>query len=159
MKKITLIIILFSVFSCNYFEKPVPNEKELLAKELKNINWNEVDVYPSISECDSILDKEAKKQCFFSFLSQSVKDKLTNDTLAKLYPDLDTIEVKVTISQNAILSFEPQFQKDSIVYDKQKIDSILKARLVNFPKLNPAQKHGIPVKTQFILPVVLNKKN
>jgi hypothetical protein len=27
--------------------------------------------------------------------------------------------------------------------------------LVDFPKVTPAIKHGIPVKTQFILPVIL----
>jgi hypothetical protein len=52
------------------------------------------------------------------------------------------------------MQFEPQFSKDSVAYDTVKIDSILNARLVNFPKV-PAIKHGIPVKTQFIVPVIL----
>jgi hypothetical protein len=30
-----------------------------------------------------------------------------------------------------------------ILYDKTKIDSILKVRLVDFPKINPAIKRGI----------------
>jgi hypothetical protein len=67
---------------------------------------------------------------------------------------LDTIEVKVTVFPNATLQFEPQFPKDSVAYDTIKIDSILRARLVGFPKVNPAIKRGIPVKTQFILPSV-----
>ena len=54
---------------------------------------------------------------------------------------------------NATMQFEPQFPKDSVAYDTIKIDSILKARLVDFPRVNPAIKRGIPVKTQFILPV------
>jgi hypothetical protein len=29
-------------------------EKELLQKELKAINWNEVDEYPSIVDCDTL---------------------------------------------------------------------------------------------------------
>jgi hypothetical protein len=49
------------------------------------------------------------------------------------------------------MKFEPQFSKDSVAYTI-KIDSILNARLVDFPKVNPAIKRGIPVKTQFILP-------
>jgi hypothetical protein len=72
-----------------------------------------------------------------------------------LYPELDTIEVKVTIFANATMKFEPQFPKDSIAYDTIKIDSILHARLVDFPKVHPAIKRGIPVKTQFVLPVIL----
>lgn len=106
-------------------------------------------------DCDKIEDKKQRQQCFFEVLTQLIQEKLCNDTLAMLYPELDTIEVKVTVFPNATMKFEPQFPKDSVVYDKIKIDSILKARLVDFPKINPAIKRGLPVKTQFILPVIL----
>lgn len=141
--------------SCQYFEKQVPSEKELLQKELKSINWKEVDEYPSLVDCESVTDKKQQQQCFFERLTQLIQEKLSVDTLAALYPELDTIEVKVTVFPNATLQFEPQFLKDSVAYDTIKIDSILRARLVGFPKVNPAIKRGIPVKTQFILPVIL----
>jgi hypothetical protein len=80
---------------------------------------------------------------------------LSSDTLSVLYPELDTIEVMVTIFPDAKMQFEPRFPKDSVAYDTIKIDSILHARLVGFPKVNPAIKRGIPVKTKFILPVIL----
>lgn len=148
-----LVPILFN--SCQYFDKQVPSEKELLQKELKAINWKEVDEYPSVVDCDKIDDKKQRQQCFFEILTQLIQEKLSNDTLSMLYPELDTIEVKVTVFPNATMKFEPQFPKDSVAYDKIKIDSILKARLVGFPKINPAIKRGLPVKTQFILPVIL----
>ena len=148
-----LVFILFN--SCQYFDKQVPSEKELLQKELKSINWKEVDEYPSVVDCDKIEDKKQRQQCFFEVLTQLIQEKLCNDTLAMLYPELDTIEVKVTVFPNATMKFEPQFPKDSVAYDTVKIDSILKARLVDFPKINPAIKRGLPVKTQFILPVIL----
>jgi hypothetical protein len=88
-------------------------------------------------------------------MTQLIQHKLSVDTLSVLYPDLDTVEVKVTVFPNSRLVFEPLFPKDSVTYDTAKIDSILKARLVGFPKINPALKRGIPVKTQFILPVIL----
>ena len=141
--------------SCQYFEKQVPSEKELLQKELKSINWKEVDEYPSLVDCESVTDKKQQQQCFFERLTQLIQEKLSVDTLVALYPELDTIEVKVTVFPNATLQFEPQFPKDSVAYDTIKIDSILRARLVGFPKVNPAIQRGIPVKTQFILPVIL----
>ena len=151
--------LLFSVLvffnSCQYFDKQVPSEKELLQKELKAINWKEVDEYPSVVDCDKIEDKKQREKCFFEVLTQLIQQKLCNDTLAMLYPELDTIEVKVTVFPNATMKFEPQFPRDSVAYDVVKIDSILKARLVDFPKINPAIKRGLPVKTQFILPVIL----
>ena len=133
----------------------MPSEKELLQKELKSINWKEVDEYPSVVNCEKIDDKKQRQQCFFEVLTQLIQEKLSVDTLSVLYPELDTIEVKVTVFPNATMQFEPQFPKDSVAYDRIKIDSILKARLVGFPKINPAIKRGIPVKTQFILPVIL----
>lgn len=148
-----LLLLVFA--SCQYFEKQVPSEKELLQKELKSINWKEVDEYPSLVDCESVTDKKQQQQCFFERLTQLIQEKLSVDTLAVLYPELDTIEVKVTVFPNSTLKFEPQFSKDSVAYDTIKIDSILRARLVDFPKVNPAIKRGIPVKTQFILPVIL----
>ena len=148
-----LVFLLFN--SCQYLEKQVPSQKELLQKELKAINWKEVDEYPSFADCDKLDDKAQRQECFFQYLTELIQDKLNSDTLQVLYPELDTIEVKVTIYPNAKMEFEPQFPKDSVAYDIVRIDSILNARLVNFPKVNPAIKRGIPVKTQFILPVIL----
>ncbi len=157
MKKTILTLFSTSVIlsSCQFFEKQVPSEQDLLKKELLSINWKEVDEYPSVVSCDSIDDKIERQQCFFQYMTQLIQHKLSVDTLSVLYPDLDTVEVKVTVFPNSRLVFEPLFPKDSVTYDTAKIDSILKARLVGFPKINPALKRGIPVKTQFILPVIL----
>jgi hypothetical protein len=155
LKQYSLFLVFIFFNSCQYFDKQVPSEKELLQKELKAINWKEVDEYPSVVDCDKIDDKKQRQQCFFEVLTQLIQQKLSDDTLAMLYPELDTIEVKVTVFPNATMKFEPQFPRDSVAYDKVKIDSILKARLVDFPKINPAIKRGLPVKTQFILPVIL----
>ena len=158
MKHFSLFLVFLFFNSCQYFEKQVPSEKELLQKELKAINWKEVDEYPSVADCEKITNKKQRQQCFFEVMSQLIQEKLDIDTLAVLYPELDTIEVKVTVFPNSTMKFEPQFPKDSVAYDTIKIDSILHTRLIDFPKVNPAIKRGIPVKTQFILPVILKEK-
>ncbi|SHL72379.1 hypothetical protein SAMN05443543_104109 [Flavobacterium flevense] len=155
MKHYYFFSLFIIVTSCQYFEKQVPSEKELLQKELKAINWKEVDEYPSFADCDKLEDKTQRKQCFFEYLTQLIQEKLQVDTLSVLYPELDTIEVKVTVFPDSRMQFEPQFPKDSVAYDTIKIDSILHVKLVDFPKVNPAIKQGIPVKTQFILPVII----
>ncbi len=154
-KTIQLLFLLFVIQSCQYFEKEVPDEKQLLEQELKKINWDEVDEFPSVLQCDTITDAEIKRQCFFDYLAQTIQERIGIDTLQMLYPEMDTIEVKVTINPDASLQFEPQFSKDSVTYDKVKIDSILTARLSDFPKVEPAIKRGIKVKTQFVLPVII----
>lgn len=157
MKKLTAILVLGLFFgSCQNLKKPEISEEELLQQELKKINWTQVDEFPSVATCDSIKDLATRKQCFFDFLTVTIQQKLDLDTLSILYPQIDTIQVKVTVYPDSRLEFEPQFPADSLAYDKIKIDSILHNRLVDFPKINPALKRGIPVKTQFILPVILN---
>ena len=158
MKKLLLIALLIFFESCQYFEKRVPNEKELLDKELKHINWNEVDEYPTVAECETLADAAERKQCFFEFLTTTIQQKLADDTLSTLFPQLDTIEVTITVYPDAMMDFKPRFLKDSVAYDTKKIDSILHARLVDFPKVNPAIKRGIPVKTQFVLPVIIKSE-
>lgn len=125
---------------------------------MKEINWSEVDEYPSFADCEKLTDPTQRKQCFFELLTTTIQEKLAVDTLSAMFPQLDTIEVKVTVFPNATLKFEPQFPKDSVAYDTIKIDSILHARLVDFPKINPAIKRGIPVKTQFVLPVIVKSE-
>jgi hypothetical protein len=158
LKQFFLFLVILSFNSCQYIEKQIPSEKELLQKELKSINWKEVDEYPSVANCEKVADKKLRQQCFFEVMAQLIQQKLDIDTLSILYPELDTIQVKVTVFPNSTMKFEPQFPKDSVAYDTIKIDSILHARLVDFPKINPALKRGVPVKTQFILPVILKAK-
>ena len=157
MRKIIPILLLTAgcLYSCQYFNTQIPDQDVLLQKELKSINWNQVDELPNFSSCDSVVDKTQKKQCFFDYLTQLIQQKLNADTLAVLYPQLDTINVKVTVLPNATFEFEPQLH-DTLSYNMSKIDSIIKTRLIDFPKVNPAIKRGIPVKTQFVLPVILN---
>lgn len=157
MNKILSLTLLFLLVSCQYFDKQVPSEDKLLQKRLNEINWKEVTVYPSVAECDSILDKEQKKECFFNYLSQFIQQKITPDSLTVNTKSIDTIDVKVTVFADSKITFEPLFTSDSSSYNKVKIDSVIKSRLVDFPKIEPAQKEGIPVKTQFILPVIIKE--
>ncbi|MUV02761.1 hypothetical protein GN157_03485 [Flavobacterium rakeshii] len=156
MKKAVVALSLLLLGSCQYFDKKVPSEEELLQKRRAEINMDEVSSYPSIGECDSVMDKEQKKECFFSSMTRLVQERLDADTLLLLYPEIDTIQLKVTIFRDATLAFETEFPKDSVGYDRTKIDSLLRSRLSDFPAVEPASKEGIPVKSQFILPVIIN---
>lgn len=152
---ITIFLLTLLAASCQLIDRQVPSKDELLEKELKSINWDEVDEWPSVTECDSAADKETRKACFFNFLVENIKQRLESDTLAVLYPELDTIAVKVIVNADATVHFQPHLN-DSISYSAKSIDSIIQARLSDFPKVKPALKRGLPVKTQFELPVILN---
>ncbi|MEZ4852903.1 hypothetical protein [Flavobacterium sp.] len=158
IKFLLIILLAITSISCDFLSTTkVPNEDNLMKQELEKINWNEVDEYPTVSYCesDSIPDKETKKQCFFQFLTETIQHKISTDTIQMLYPELDTLSIKVTINTDASVKFETLQPTDSISYNVSKIDSILQNRLVNFPTIEPAIKQGVKVKTQFVVPVIL----
>lgn len=156
LKKISLFIFLFSLNSCQFFDKKAPDGQELLEQELKKINWKEVDEFPTAFSCDSILDTELQKQCFFDNIIQNIQSRIGVDTLQIMYPEIDTINVKVTIHPDAKIQFETQMPKGTVSYNIAVIDSILQKKLSDFPRIEPAIKRGMKVKSQFVLPVVIN---
>ncbi len=156
MKKIIqLFFLLLASQSCQFFDKKVPDENILLEQELKKINWNEVDEFPSVLQCDTIKNAEIKRQCFFDYIAQTIQERIGIDSLHLKYPEIDTLNIKITVNPDSSLQFESQFSSDSVAYDKPKIDSILTARLADFPEVEPAIKRGIKVKTQFVLPIII----
>lgn len=149
-------MLLFFIFSsCQFFEKKVPDKEKLLKEELGKINWEEVDEFPTVTSCDSVVDKELQKQCFFEYLIRNIQERIGVDTLQIMYPEVDTIAVKVTINPDATLEFHTEIPNNSITYDIKVIDSILQNKLSDFPHVEPAIKRGIKVKSQFILPVII----
>jgi hypothetical protein len=157
LKKIIIILSLFSIVSCQFFEqKKAPTANELLEQRLKEIDWKTLDQLPLVFGCENITDKNEQKKCFFYFFTKTVNQKINADTLAKLYPNRKVLIVKVSIFPNESIRFE-SIVNDSLSATKQKIDSILKLKLINFPSINPALKRGIPVKVQFVIPVKLTK--
>ena len=152
---LTLLLLLLTLTSCQYFNRQVPDADTLLEKELKSINWNQVDEWPSFDHCDSLTDKTQKNECFLQQLNLLIQEKLNTDTLAVLYPEIDTLQLKVTVLPNATFEFSTQSAQTNL-YNTTALDSIFKARLVDFPQVHPAIKRGLPVKTQFVVPVVLN---
>lgn len=154
MKKILFFFMCITLFgACNFFQKEIPDQEELLHKRLQEINWNEITRYPNMGMCDTILDKNLQKKCFFDCITKSVEDRLAIDTLSILYPTIDTLQVKVVVYPDSSATFEPVFNgKES--FNSVEIDSILQHRLANFPEIEPAQKDGIAVKSEFILSII-----
>ena len=157
MDKRVLAFLMFLILqSCQLFDKKIPDEKVLLEQELKKIDWKNVDEWPTFVQCDSLEDKESQKMCFYNLLSSQLQEKLQDDSIAKLLPNVDSIQVKVTIFSDAKVSFEPVLN-DSLVINRHQLDSIFQLRLASFPAIQPALKRGMPVKTQLQLPVLLHK--
>lgn len=140
--------------SCRYLEKQVPEKEVLLKKELEAINWEAVDEFPSVPDCDHHQNPEQRKDCFIAYLQTNIQQRLSADTLSVIYPTVDTIVVDVMVRADSTVRFT-RVANEEMLYGKFAIDSILQQRLSDFPKVGPAIKRGLPVTTQFHLPVIL----
>ena len=158
MKNSAFLLLILTFQSCQYFEKNVPKKEVLLQEELQKINWEEVDEFPSTLQCDSINDKIARKQCLFEYITNTIQEKFSQDSIKIHFPKLDTIPVKVTIFPNSKITFKSNLKKYSRDYDIVTVDSVLQSKLRDFPAVEPAIKRGIKVKTQFVLPIILKSE-
>ena len=154
LKYISSIFLVLVAASCQYFEKKVPNENELLQNELKQVNWNQVDDYPSVENCEQLSNKKQQKQCFFDFLSQSISSRLNLDSIKIKYPQLDTLKIEVTVFASSKTKLKTLTVVDS-AFDATSLDAYLNSQMADLPKISPAIKRGVPVKTMFVLPLKL----
>lgn len=155
MKRIFPLFLFLLLYSCQYFEKDVPSKDELLNQEIKKIDWENVDEFPSLADCDSLSDKEARKKCFFELLTIDLEKKLSNDTIRKQFPSIDTLQLKVIVLPDYTVNFSAQNTTENTV----KLDSIIKIKTSGLPIIEPAIKRGIKVKSEFMIPVVIRKND
>jgi len=155
MRPIVILFILFFATSCNYFEKKKVYPKDLLEEELQTFNWNEVDTYPTFSNCDSMTSKEESKTCFQNTFIGSVNEFLEAQNLIVSSDVNDTITLKIKIDNYGELIIESIKIQPETIQEIPEIDSLLRESLKSIPKIFPAIKRGQQVTTAFELPVIV----
>lgn len=156
MRYIGFLLIILSVISCDYFEKKKINADDILEDELQSFNWNEVDEYPAFASCDSSGSKVERKQCFESVLSGHISSKIQASNLVVSESIHDTIEMSFIIDSDGTIGIKEIRHSDLITEQIPEIDSILRSSVTDLPKLYPAIKRGQQVKTEFVMPLVIN---
>ncbi|GGW54939.1 hypothetical protein DFQ11_101406 [Winogradskyella epiphytica] len=155
MNRIVCLLILLLASSCDYFEKKKVYPEDLLKEELQTFNWNEVDTYPTFSNCDSMTTKEDLQACFQNTLIANVNDYLKAQNFVVSNDVNDTISLKIQINTTGLLEVQSIKIKPETVREIPEIDSLLHQSLNQLPKIYPAIKRGQQVTTAFELPVIV----
>lgn len=129
--------------------------EDLLEEELQTFNWNEVDTYPTFSNCDSMTSKEDNKICFQNTLINGVNEFLAEQNIIVTNDVFDTIRLHIVIDKQGVLEVESMKIHDETVQEIPHIDSLLRQSLKSIPKIFPAIKRGQQVTTTFELPVIV----
>lgn len=155
MKKTLLFLFLISLTSCEYFETRKITSEQILSEETKELNWHEVDQYPTFEECREVLESDAAKACFGSkvatyfYARLEAKQPVVTETLN------DTLYLYLKISEKGIPAIDSMEVDSLVVAQLPEIRSWLKQSVDSLPKIYPATKRGIPVVTTFKMPVVI----
>ena len=153
MKRLILIVILVMLSSCDSFNKKKIDTNEILEEELKSINWNDVDEYPTFAICDTSVNK---KTCFEDVLRNRLNDYLSKQNIIVTEDITDTIILKIHIDNKGNFTLKDiesnEFTKNQI----PQLDSLLSHSFDSLPKIYPAIKRSQQVATEFNLPVVVS---
>lgn len=153
MKRLILIVILAMLSSCDYFNKKKIDTKEILDEELKSINWNDVDEYPTFTICDS---SDNKKTCFEDVLRNRLNNYLAKQNIVVTEDISDTILLKIHIDNKGNFTLEDIVSSEITKTQIPQLDSLLQHSFDSLPKIYPAIKRSQQVATEFNLPVVVN---
>ena len=153
MKRLILVLTILFFVSCDYFDKKKIDTKTIVNDELKSINWNDVDEYPTFSICDSTNNK---KECFQNVLRDRLNAKLSNQNIVVTEDVNDTILLRIYIDSEGVFSIKSIECSDITKAQIPQLDSLLRHSFDSLPKIFPAIKRSQQVATEFSLPVIVN---
>ncbi len=149
MIRLSYFFIALLFVSCDYFQKSNKNQKQDLDTI---INLKKVDTSPYFEDCKHLIDQE-KTNCF----RQVMQRKITN--LLQNYSDISTISIDkkvilfLKIDKKGKVSISDIKPSEFIEKNIPNFENYIKKSVDSLPKLYPALKRGIPVTTQYKMPI------
>ncbi|MGB1451283.1 MAG: hypothetical protein ACPG7E_06195, partial [Marinirhabdus sp.] len=137
----------------NYFDTERFEAETFYGEELKTIGWDKVDRYPIVGNCGETLATKDQKPCFETALAQHIAAYLANKPLETKQPLQSTATLYFEITRQGALSVQKSRVDSLTIHQLPNIEQWLAESVASLPVTAPAYKRGIPVNTQFTLPV------
>ena len=150
-----LIFLLLTVASCQFFETEKVSSESIFKEEIKTIDWKDVDRYPSFSNCENELEKPEQKDCFINTISSQLYKSINHEGIIASRDIYDTVRVNFQVSSAGELTIV-NIKMDSLLQREfPKLEAWILESVDSLHPVTPAFKRGIPVRTQFTLPVII----
>ncbi len=147
-QKIGLFLCFLVLGSCSYFNQP---STKIVSEKDTVIDFHTIDTYPIFPKCTELLSKEEQKQCFYTEITKQIHPLLQKSFKVKTTIN-DTIFIQLTIDNKGKIQLK-DIQKNKYI---PQFDSIVKSQLKQLKNIQPATKRGIPITTEFTLPIIVN---
>lgn len=159
MNNYLLLFCVLLLNSCQFFDKKKLSVDEIVNQEIKSINWDEVDEYPSFSVCDSINEKTGRIECFYSEFHKRILSNLERQNLVSNQIMIDTINVFFEINKSGKLTVQKLDFNPKIKEIIPNLDSLIRISISQVKDVSPAIKRGQPVKISLEMPLLITNKN
>ncbi len=144
-----------SLTACNLFESPEDRTRKLVEEEMQTIDFNEVDQFPLFADCDETAAKPEQRGCFERTLLMHLSMTLQDFEFRSEEPLRDTLNIDFRVDANGVVSILSVEEHPHLSEQNPEFERIVTGSLRSLPRLQPALKRGIPVATQFRLPIVI----
>jgi len=152
----TLFILVFS--SCDLIS---PNKSSFDNFAILDtvVDYNKVDVYPLLKECNNCDTSLKQNQCFENEFVKNL-EKITKKNKIEINKKVnDTVFVDILIDNTGKISVAKIYQSPELLKTIPKFDSLIHQSIAQLPiAIQPSLKRGIPVNVKFKLPVVVSLK-
>ncbi len=144
--------------SCGYFETEKISSETFYQEELKSIDWKDVDQYPAFPSCENLTEKSSQKTCFENTLSTHLRQSFGKHNAQAVRDLNDTVKLAFSINNKGKLIVNNIDIAPSIGQEFPQLNAWLMEGIDTLHPVAPAYKRGIPVATQFTLPIVIKTK-
>ncbi len=153
--RLPILFLLFLATSCQFFETEKISSETFYEEDIKTIDWNDVDQYPAFAGCKDLIEKSEQKACFSWEVRNALEGIQSETTIGFRESFTDTIWIRLSVSETSELTVS-EIEMDSLlmrVFPRFKAEVI--GRIESLQLVEPANKKGIPVRTEFSLPIVI----
>ncbi len=152
--KILIVLLFLGLLSCDtiFSKKKTTTQNNTT---LKPIDFKSIDAYPLLPECKNLSSRIQQKQCFYKMLSKRIQESLNRTPILLESKEQGTILVKLQVSEQGKIKIVTIRISEKIKKQEFKLDSLIRTSIKEIPQIVPAIKSGIPVKTEFTLPIVI----
>ncbi|MDT7829412.1 hypothetical protein RQM65_12100 [Pricia sp. S334] len=155
MRKLPILFLLCLLTACNGPAKREKKMQELVDREMKSIDWEDVDQYPLFADCDELADKPEQKRCFMETLLRHFSQTLQESNLVLEEDIKDTLFVDFRMEDTGAITLINIKNDEQIKNQLPDFRKHIEKSLDSLPKIEPALKRGIPVSAKFRIPIVL----
>lgn len=156
IRRLFLALLFPLATACQFFETEKIAAEQIYEEEIQAINWAEVDTYPSFSNCEDSFEKQEQRDCFINTINSHLFENISQEKILASSEITDTLLVDFEISKDGRLSILDIGIDSILKKDFPQLEKLIFNSIDSLQPIAPAYKRGIPVKTQFTLPVVIS---